>query len=474
MRVRARRLIARPHAQLLLRLVDARIVRSPHHLAWVHAIVRIPQCFELAERLHQLRAKHLRQQCAARLSVAVLAGERSAELEHDVGGAVDKFAIRLYAFHRAEVIAHTRVDAALPEVPVDGHDVSEFLHQRVEFAQIGAELCRRYGRVFPSLPELRHAGNTRNRAESRFAHAPHALRLLPIHTFGLWRHRPVSGGCDEALRLGAGIVIAISTKLNKQEPAASRQQCDVLKRHLLAAQEVDQHAVEAFEPDRLVVQDLRHGVCGEERIGEAQHNELAVLRALHQPHGRFQHGHARGLGPDQGARNVEAILRQQLVEVVAGDATGNLREALTDKGCVGIAEALQSCVDCAGAPACGDRRLKRLVTHRPERHASAVIEQDVERFDVVDRLPAHQCVHATGIVADHAADGAPIVGCGIRSEGQLAAFGLGAQRIEHDSGFDACAETFVVDGHDAAHVLREIEHYGDVAAVARNAGAAAA
>src|ERR1700760_1551227 len=125
----------------------------------------------------------------------------------------------------------------------------------MELSQVSAQLCRRDGRVFPSLPELGHPGHTRNRAKSRFAHAPHALRLLPIHTFSLWRHRPMSGGCDEALRLGTGIVVAIATKLNKQEPPASRQQCDVLKRHLLAAQKFDQQAVKALEADRPKVQN---------------------------------------------------------------------------------------------------------------------------------------------------------------------------------------------------------------------------
>ena len=55
-----------------------------------------------------------------------------------------------------------------------------------------------------------------------------------------------------------------------------------------------------------------------------------------------------------------------------------------------------------------------------------------------------------------------------------AALGLGAQRIEHNAGFDAGALGFVVDRHDAAHVLREVEHHGDVAAVAGDAGATAA
>ena len=84
----------------------------------------------------------------------------------------------LHAFHRAHVVAHARVDAALSEVPVDGHDVAELIHQGLELAQIGAQLRGRNGGVFPSLPQLGHAGHICNRAQGRFPNTPHALCLL--------------------------------------------------------------------------------------------------------------------------------------------------------------------------------------------------------------------------------------------------------------------------------------------------------
>ena len=76
-------------AQVLDRIVDADGIDE---LAGVHAVVRVPEDLELAEGLHELGAEHLGQQRGAGLAVAMFAGERAAEAEHDIGGAVDELA----------------------------------------------------------------------------------------------------------------------------------------------------------------------------------------------------------------------------------------------------------------------------------------------------------------------------------------------------------------------------------------------
>ena len=50
-----------------------------------------------------------------------------------------------------------------------------------------------------------------------------------------------------------------------------------------------------------------------------------------QVHRRLEDGDAGALGADERARDVEAVLGQQLVEVVAGDAARDLREARADQ-----------------------------------------------------------------------------------------------------------------------------------------------
>ena len=84
-------------AEILRGVVDARRVGE---LAGVHAVVRIPEHLELAEGLRQLGAEHFGQQRRAGLAVAVLAGERAAEGDDDVGGAIDELAVSCVCLSR--------------------------------------------------------------------------------------------------------------------------------------------------------------------------------------------------------------------------------------------------------------------------------------------------------------------------------------------------------------------------------------
>ena len=86
-------------------------------LAGIHSVVRIPQMLELAECFHQLGAEHLRQQCAARLAVAVLdARDRPAMCHDDVGRAIDEFAELLDAGIGLQVEVDAHVHAPFAEM----------------------------------------------------------------------------------------------------------------------------------------------------------------------------------------------------------------------------------------------------------------------------------------------------------------------------------------------------------------------
>ena len=149
-----------------------------------------------------------------------------------------------------------------------------------------------------------------------------------LDTLGVRARGPAMGGCYEAIRLRARVVIGVGAKLHEQESAAVRQQCDVVERQLLAAKKVHQHAIEPLEPNRFVIQDLRHRVSRGECIRKAKHHKLPVLGALHQAHRCFEDSYACGFRADQCARDVKSILRQQLIEVVAGDPARDVRKVL--------------------------------------------------------------------------------------------------------------------------------------------------
>ena len=86
-----------------------------------------------------------------------------------------------------------------------------------------------------------------------------------------------------------------------------------------------------------------------------------------------QRGHARALGADERARDVEAVLGQQLVEVVARDAAGDCRPAVARADRVGVAVAQVAQVARRSRPCARPRRrsveLVLLVGADPQAHA---------------------------------------------------------------------------------------------------------
>ncbi len=220
---------------------------------------------------------------------------------------------------------------------------------------------------------------------------------------------------------------------DQQKAAAGRKQVEIVDGEVFAAHEVDQQVVEAFEADGLVLECQRHGVGGEKGIGNAstvstRKGGLAVRLSVAETIVG-----AGAFGADQRAGDVEAVLGQQLVEVVAGDAARNARKFFADEVGVAVAQAGQAGIDLADAAAGANGGVELGGAGAAHRHARAVVENDVERFDVVGDLAAQQAVHAATVVADHAAEGAARVGGGIGRVGEVVQLGGFAQAVENDA-----------------------------------------
>src|SRR5690606_4940005 len=140
-RLRPWRLVVR--AESKVRVQGPRV----HDLARVHLPVRVPDRLELAEGLDQIGSEHLREQLAARLAVAVLAGERAAVADDDVGRALDELAVALDAAAAHEVEVDAAMDEALAEVAVEGRLIVELVHQAPEVPEVVAHAVRRGRRV---------------------------------------------------------------------------------------------------------------------------------------------------------------------------------------------------------------------------------------------------------------------------------------------------------------------------------------
>jgi hypothetical protein len=81
-----------------------------------------------------------------------------------------------------------------------------------------------------------------------------------------------------------------------------------------------------------------------------------------------------------------------------------------------VAQALQTCVDLTAPAAFRDDSLELVFGSRSYPHAHAVVGKDLELLDVFHGLPGHDRVRATGVVADHSAQGATAVRRRIRTE----------------------------------------------------------
>jgi hypothetical protein len=272
----------------------------------------------------------------------------------------------------------------------------------------------------------------------------------------------------------SGLVLAIGHRVRSefdQQPGAAIWQGRLAPRaDALEAHVFEQHSVEAFESDRVVLHDHRHRGGGDVDVFVAEHQKAPDLRARHQANQSLEHGDAGAFGTHQSSRHVEAVLGQQLVQVIAGNAPGDFGEAFADLIAIGVAHLHEALVDLAPASASGDDPDELLGRSRPHVQDQSVVSHDLEPFDVVRGEPGHDRVDAARVVADHPAQRAPVVGRRVGAEGELVALGRSSQGVEDDPGLDSRSSRGRVEIDDVAHVLREIEDERHVARLAGQAG----
>src|SRR4029453_10021574 len=271
----------------------------------------------------------------------------------------------------------------------------------------------------------------------------------------------------EPLRRLIRCIRAVEPEFYQQETATLRKQLEV--RGTLFPKSVHDRAFESLQADWLERENLGDMIGGGKRVAVAKRNESPMLRARDQLQLGFEHNRAGPLGPDKRPGNVEASLREELVEVVAGDSPGNVRIALAYLRRVSISNPPQPVVDFAAASPRVDDRVELAVVRSADGQLGAVVKQDAELFDVVDRLASKQTVGAAGVVADHPAERAAAVGCRIRSERQVKRLGSIPKGVQHHSRLNAREPLARIDLEDLVHVLREVQHDRDVAALAGEA-----
>src|SRR5260370_26240948 len=95
----------------------------------------------------------------------------------------------------------------------------------------------------------------------------------------------------------------------------------------------------------------------------------------------------RNAGPfrsDQGTSDMETILQQKLIQVIAGHASRDIRKLLPHPVCVFVSQTPESLIDFATSPTLEDNGVNLFLGVAADSHPSPVIQENVERIDVID------------------------------------------------------------------------------------------
>jgi hypothetical protein len=275
---------------------------------------------------------------------------------------------------------------------------------------------------------------------------------------------------DGRLRLVDGV----RAEVGHQPRAARREQPERVRSHVFLALVADELVVEALQRHGPILVDRGYRVGGRRDVGEGQQHQHALRGFGQQAEFGAQHGDAGRLGADERLGQVEPVLGQQRREVVTGDPPGQLREVPDPIG-VAVTQLADAPVDVGAAATGGEDAVVLVVGGRADPHADAVVRENLEAMHVGGGGPAPLRGGSAGVVADHPAYRAVVVGGRLGAEDQPAmGTGLLVELVEDDTGLHDREAAVSVDRLHRGEVLGEVHHHGDVAALAGEAGAATA
>src|SRR5208282_4792858 len=230
----------------------------------------------------------------------------------------------------------------------------------------------------------------------------------------------------------------------------------------LVAARVDHDVVKTFEADRAMLHDLRNVVGADVNVGPSNDQQHPLRWTFDEAASGFENRDTRAFGANQRTRNVKAVFREQIVEVVSGNAARNIRKLAAHLLTIAVGERLEAGVDFSAAATFANEAFEIVSAGCADVHALPAVGEDFKRLDIVVSLSGHDRVHAAGVVADHASECAAVVGRRIGRESKVVLFGFSPKAIEDDSGLDARDTARRIDFENGRHVLRKVEDDGGV------------
>ena len=264
----------------------------------------------------------------------------------------------------------------------------------------------------------------------------------------------------ERVDLAHDLGLGVARHLDQQDAAgrALDEVGQVLEADAGAAA-LDHDAVDQLDRrDRML--ERRDGAFGGfDQRPEVRRREALQLRQLVQLQLGLGDDGQRALGADDHARDVHRPgVVHEVVEVVAGDAAHDLREAPLDLRRLLHADTPQLAVDVAlqrrGRSSFASSAAPSSDSNVVER---GVGEDGVEAEDVVDRLAVDDGVRAAGVVADAAADRRAVLRRGVDAVEQAVRRQLAVELGQHDAGLGAHPSLLDVDLEHVVHGAREVD-----------------
>ena len=313
-------------------------------------------------------------------------------------------------------------------------------------------------------------------AESGLAHAPHAGLRGRVEL----GHGGVAGAGAEEVPLDPGELFTdalfVLAERFDQEHGAGLALHEVGQRGVAGggAAALDDDVVDELDRGGIAFARDQGALGGLDEGAEMGGEHAASLGQLGEPDRRLCDDGERALGADDELGEVGGIGVEQRFDVVAGDAAGDVGEALGDFAAVLVGDGAEFGEQAAFGPSGVEQAAQLGAFAAGELEAGAVGEHDRDGVDHVDGLAVEAGMGAAGVVADAAADGGAVGGGGIDRVVQPVLAGGLVEFAEHEAGLDAGRAGVGVDLGDAVHPAGEVEHDGVVHALAGEAGAGAA
>ena len=206
----------------------------------------------------------------------------------------------------------------------------------------------------------------------------------------------------------------------------------------------------------------------------AKHEQSACRGTFNKARCCLEYSNTRTFSSNQRSSYIKTIFWQQLIQVVARDAAGNFWESLAYEVGILIAQVFEPGINLAASSPLFDDSLEFFVACLAHSQAETIVCENVQLFDVIDRLAGHYRMGAARVVTDHAAKSAVLVSGRVWSKCQVVALCYVAQVIENSPRLHARQPFLRVDLENFVHVFRHVHNHRDVTGLSCQARAAAA